>query len=260
MEPPVEGQGGAEVAGERRLVQGEAGAGEDLREAGDPAFGARGADLQHGVVGADDEVQSRGQFGDLVAAPHVAGELLDADDEALGVQCGEQFGAQVDLGVDGVVVGDDGEAGRGDQLEVFEDGAVVGPVGVGRQAHDRLTARLLGEPGVPPGLDAAVGADAGHDGEPVGGRGEGGLDDAVALLVRQCLVLAERAVRRDAVHALGGEPGDALGVGAVVDGEVGVEGQARGDDDAVPGLAVLTHGLLLLRSHGRGPGRRGPRG
>ncbi len=237
----VERQRGLQVAPDGRLVQGEAGPGEDLRVSGDPALGAGQGDLQHGVVGADHEVEAGGEFGDLVAAPDVAGELLDPDHEPFGVQLGQQVGAQVHLGVDGVVVRGDGQARRGHQFEVFEHRAVVGAVGVGRQAHDRLAARVLGELRVPLGLPAAVGADARHDGEPLGRVGDGGLDDAVALLVREGLVLAQRPVGRDAVHPLLGEVGDALAVGAEVDREVVVERQAGRDDDAVPGLAGLAH-------------------
>src|SRR5690606_38234688 len=88
----------------------------------------------------------------------------------------------------------------------------------------------------PAHLLGAVGGDARHDAEALGGGLDGHLDNAGTLLGREGLVLAERAVRGHAIHAVVGEPADVLGVAVVVDGQVVVERQGGRDVDAVPRL------------------------
>ena len=75
-------------------------------------------------------------FGDLVRATSVTAELLDRDDQPLGVELTEQARSEIDLGVEGVVVGHDRHAGLGDLAVVLDDDALVGAVGVGWQQHD----------------------------------------------------------------------------------------------------------------------------
>src|SRR5438874_8250244 len=50
---------------------------------------------------------------DPVGPADVAAELLDRDDQALAVEAGQQLRYEVDLGVDGVVVGDHRQPGGG---------------------------------------------------------------------------------------------------------------------------------------------------
>src|SRR5688572_27906871 len=114
MQLPVQRQRGVEVAAGGGAVELGAGPGKRVRVAGHPALGAGHGEFQQDVVRADQQVQFGGEFGDPVGAADVPGELLDGVDVPLSVQSGEQFRYQVDLGVDGVVVGDDRESGRGD--------------------------------------------------------------------------------------------------------------------------------------------------
>lgn len=118
---------------------------------------------------------------------------------------------------------------------VGEDGALVGAVRVGRQEEHGAAAGLGGLLGPAAGLGAAVGGDARHDPRTVARGLDCGTDDPGALVGGEGLVLAEGAVRDDAVAAVGDQPGHVLGIGVVVDGEVFLERQGGGDHDAAPG-------------------------
>ncbi|GHI25697.1 hypothetical protein Shyd_70680 [Streptomyces hydrogenans] len=249
MQGLVERERGGEVAGDGGAVEGGRGLGQGVGVAGDPSDGAGDGQLQEDVVGADQEVEPGGELGDLVGAADVAAELLDGDDVPVGVEAGEQGRGEVDLGVDGVVVGDDRQPRPGDLGVVGADGLLVGAVGVGRQEEDGAGAGLGGLLGPAAGLGGAVGGDAGHDAGAVSGGGDGGVDDRRALGVGEGLVLAQRAVGHDAVAAVGDEPADVLGVGVEVDGEVLAQRQGGGDHDAVPGAgAGVGHRDVLLCS------------
>ena len=136
-------------------------------------------------------LRARREFGDLVSAPGIAAELLDRDDEALAVQPGQQIRAQVDLGVERVVVCDDRHPDGGGGAVVVEHRLVVGTVGVRWQQQHRGGARLRGLLDPAAALQRAVRAAAGHDSEAVRGGLDGGGDDAGAFLVAQRLVLAQ---------------------------------------------------------------------
>jgi hypothetical protein len=110
---------------------------------------------------------------------------------------------------------------------VGHHGPLVGPVGVGRQEHDRRTARLGRLLGPAPRIERAVGGHAGHHGEPAGhltGHGDRGQHDLGPLTGRQGLVLAERSVRHHPVAAVGGQEAQMVGVRPKIDAEVVAQG------------------------------------
>src|SRR5205085_514573 len=108
-------------------------------------------------------------------------ELLHRHDRALAVEAGEQGGGQIDLGVVGVVVGDDRESGPGGLGVVGAYGLLVGAIGVGRQQEDAAAALLGGLLGPAAGGGAAapgaVGAAGGGGGGGHGARIPSGLCD-----------------------------------------------------------------------------------
>ncbi len=97
MEGPVEREGGVEVPGDGSPVEGGAGAREGVGVAGDPADRAGQGEFEEDVVGAGQQVESGGEFGDLVGAADVPAELLDGDDAAVGVEPGEEGGVRSTL-------------------------------------------------------------------------------------------------------------------------------------------------------------------
>ena len=165
---------------------------------------------------------------------------MTRDDQPLAVQPCQQRGGEVDLGVDGVVVGHDRQPDLGHRTVVLDDAPLVGPVGVWRQQHHRSAAGFGGLLGPSARLGRAVRRNPRHDGEPAGGGSDGGPHHERALRGRQRLVLPQRPVGADAVAPLGREPGDVLGVPVDVDVKfaagalAGAQRQRSGDQDAVP--------------------------
>jgi hypothetical protein len=171
-------------------------------------------------------------------AAHVATELLHCRDETLVVQHGEQFGRQIGLRVERVVVRGDRQPRLVDLAVVLDDGPRVGVVRVRRQRHDGLRTGLGRLLGPPPGLEGAVGPDTRHDGEALRGGLDRHLDDLRALLRGEDLVLAQRPVRDDTVGPVPGQPPHVLGVRVEVDGQVVAVGQGGRDEHAVPGAGA----------------------
>ena len=122
-----------------------------------------------------------------------------------------------------------------------------GAVGVRRKEHERLGAGLGCLLGPALGLKGTVRADAGHDGEALGGRFHRGGDDAGPLLGSEGLVLAQRTVGRDAVAAIVGQELYVFGEGIEVNAQVVLELQRRGDENSVPGFFGLSHGGSFRR-------------
>src|SRR5690606_12580677 len=91
-----------------------------------------------------------------------------------------------------------------------------------------------------------------HDGEPgIRRRRDRALHYLGALGRGERLELAQRAVRHDAVAAVGGEEPDVFGVPVEVDAEVWSKRQGGGDEDAMPrsGLRCV-HGVNVTRRPG----------
>ena len=113
---------------------------------------------------------------------------------------------QVDLCIDRIVVGDGRKADLGHGAVVLDDAALVRTVGIRRQCHHRVGARLGGLVRPSDGLPGAVGANRGYDGESLRCDLDRRGDDALALFGCQRLVFAEGAVWSDAITTAVSEP------------------------------------------------------
>ncbi len=128
MQHAVERQRRFEIPGNRCVVELHACAREGARKTRHPPLRTGQRDLDHGVVGSDQNVKLRCQLTHPVRAPRIPRKLFDRHDQAVFVQPRKHFRNQVDLGVERVVVGDDGKANGRHRPVMLENASLVGPV------------------------------------------------------------------------------------------------------------------------------------
>ena len=137
------------------------------------------------------------------------------------MQPGQQRWREVDLGVDRVVVGDDRQPDLGDLAVVSRSPRARRPrYAFGGNSITACAPASAACSVQPSRLVGAVRGNSGHDGESDGSTLSIASHDARSLVGSQGLVLAERAVGRDAVAATIGEEAHVLGKCIEIDAAV----------------------------------------